>query len=304
MIALLASLLAPALAGPPPPGVDPDDLDTWEARARALRDGPTRCWVLEGVVASKVAVFTPPSLWTKSERHDLVYEGTFEGTFEKGRWQRFVHDTKRVDDTVSAAVFDFDMPVRPMVGAIDEGAIVHEKPDAPEAESPGDEAGDDAGEDGEAESGGGSTVIRVESGASDSARNSINMVDDVIDSLEPTSLTSYAEWSDDPRGIRLLQDVPLTSSRNAPTVTLETFVPDGGPVATEVDVTFPRRYRVGEGMVKVVLMEPQMRLRGRAVGEETLPVAEALSMVVGAMGFTVGIEQSLRYTKATACPAQ
>ncbi len=285
-------LLAAAAHGDVPPDVDLDDLGAWEAGARALRGGPTRCWNLRGTAKVQIALYTVPTLWSRARRHDLVYRGPFEGRIEGGRWQSFARDVQRVDGAdpdvpakrrratadLPSWLEDLEVPVVPLVGAIDPDIVRRiSEPEAPRR------SGADA--------------------AAQSPSESLNAVDRLLDAIDPATTVSFAGWSDDPRGVRLTVDAPLEDGRNPKVVTMRTFFPDGGDVPTELDVEFPSRWRVGDGMVRPLIMEPQMRIRATAVAGEPLPVAESASMVVGVLGFTLGYEQSLAYLTATRCPS-
>ena len=294
MVSLLVASVA-AFAESPPEGVDLDALEEWEAMALSFREGPQGCWVFEGTTSIKIALFTPPSLWTRPERHNFQFGGKFEGRFENGAWVSFRHDTKRLDSTkVGLSELDLELDnldrIVPLFGTFDRNIVEYEGPKKPE---------DDKEEDDDNKS---STSTDEELRATDTATRSLSAVDELLNNLSPSSFVSFAQWSSKPRGVRLVQDAPLDDRPRSDVVTLTTFFPDGTGPATEANVVFPKRMTVRDGMISAKIMEPQMRLRGKVVGNEALPLAEAFSGVVGFLGFTVGYEQALAYNRATPCP--
>jgi hypothetical protein len=60
--------------------------------------------------------------------------------------------------------------------------------------------------------------------------------------------------------------------------------------------------RVGDGMVSATVLNGQLHLVGQTTELGTLPSVESLSVVVGAFGFTLGVEQEIRYTRVRPCP--
>jgi hypothetical protein len=135
---------------------------------------------------------------------------------------------------------------------------------------------------------------------SQGSSEAMNLLDEVLEAIDPVATTSIAEWSDAPAGITLIQDAPITDKPRSPTLTMTTFFPDGQH-ATELDVRFPKRHKVGDGFVKATLLDPQFHLRGQVVGDEVLPALESASAVFGMLGFTVGYEQKLAYAGAAPC---
>lgn len=256
-------VLSAAVAAPPT-GVDPEDLNRWIAGSKALLAGPEGCWVLSGTVDLTLSGYIPASRWTRPERRDHVYRGSFTGRIDGGVWQEFGYDLDSEEDQ------DLDMPLYPMTGTIDPSIVKRT---------------DEVGE----------STLSVDGGSEEAA----NTLRRVLDAIDPMTETSYAEWSEEKRGVRLLEDVPL-SEKGSDVVTVETFFPEGGR-ATSLDATFPRRLKVGDDLVKVTVFDGQMHLRAQQTGDLVLPALESLSVGLGALGFTGAWEQKLVYQKATRC---
>lgn len=275
-----------AMAGPPA-GVDLEDLDAWEQGARALRDGPDGCWTFRGDASVRAVVFRAPMLYRSASEQITEYTGPFEGHLEQGRWHSFTHTLTGPDDDS----LDLDPQLVPMIGRLNRDAMqTQEAPPEPEPSERG-------------------VSVSIGGSAGGGSRQAVSMVDRVLDAIDPAATTSYAQWADSPRGVTLVQDVPLDESASADTVTLTTFfgVPadrtlPGAAPATSLSMVFPKRMRVGEGLLKATLKEPQLHVRATVVDEQAMPTVERLSVVVGALGFTVGYEQTLRYRQALRCP--
>lgn len=220
-------LLGAALAAPPE-GVDLDDLDHWEAASQQLLDGPPGCWDLSGTLEIQMALFTPPGLFKRAEKRTLRASGAFGGRLDGGTWRSFDYTLAFDEDSELKPDDDeaFEVPVFPLIGEIDQ-AVVNADGADPDEPVPDE----------------GSVQISVGSSSgvevTSSSSQAMNLIDGVMDAISPSATTSYAQWFDEPAGVKLLQDAPVDESPNAPQITLETFFPGGGPHATEIDVIFP-----------------------------------------------------------------
>jgi hypothetical protein len=259
-----------ALAAPPE-GVDTADLARWEAGSERLLAGPAGCWVLGGKLALTGVTYTPASLWSRSGREDHAFRGSFLGRLEEGRWTQFDYDLSPADAPGEPAGIDF--PIMPAFGILPDGVARRTNP----AEAD-DTLAIDGGSDG-----------------------AVNLLQEVLEGLEPATSTAYAEWREADRTVRLLQDVPVSKKARAETVTVETTFPGGG-AATALDARFPTRLRVGEGLARATVFDAQLHLRGQPAGDVVLPALDSLSFGVGAFGFTVAYEQELGFETATRCP--
>lgn len=263
---MIVTLIGAALAAPPE-GVDADDVLGWETRSRALLEGPTGCWDLSGQLDLTLSGYVPASRWTRPDRRDHQMHGTFSGRIDGGTWTSFTYEIVEGEE-------DITVPLFPMTGRISPGVV--QRLDQPEENA----------------------ISITGDGEQEEAVNTLRRM---LDAIDPETETAYSEWSDAKGGVRLLQDIPFEGSGRE-TVVVETLFPAGGP-ATSLDATFPRRVKVGDGLVKVTLFDGQMHLRGQAVGDLVMPALESLSVGMGALGFTGAWEQKLTYQKAQRCAA-
>lgn len=268
--------LSSALAAPPA-GVDPDDLDHWEARAKALLDGPSGCWEISGALEMKLAGYLPPTRWGRPGRHDLAFGGRFTGRIEGGEWTVFTYRLEPRED--QDGIEDLEVPILPLMGRMDSSVPKRERAEGEQA---------------------GGSSLSIQTGE---AGDAFNVVHHFIDELDPATATTWAHWDEDQGGVVLFEDVPLSEGARAETVSLVTYFPGGEPYGTRLDVQFPKRFKVGEGWVRPTLFDTQAHLRAQRVGDEVLPALESLSLAIGALGYTIGYEQRMTYTSATRCVA-
>ncbi len=126
------------------------------------------------------------------------------------------------------------------------------------------------------------------------------LVGEIVAAIDPDTVLEYATWDDERQGVELVRSMPLGPRASADEVTLRTFLPlDGGP--ERIDMIFPPRIRVGDGLVKATLMNPQLHMVALPTAHGPLPARESLSTIIGVLGFTFGIEQTLSYHRATPC---
>ncbi len=287
-----------AASAAPPEGVDPDDLDRWEAGTRALLDGPAACWDFEGRLEVLLRLHTPPSMFSRGEQRDLATTGAFSGRISQGEWQSFAYrlDPPAGDDDMEGLTGD--LPVFPIMGRIDQDVVVNL--DSEQEDGDAGEAEVDEDDDSVSISFGGDGGTQVDASTS----KAMNLIDEILEAIDPASTTSYGQWGDDPAGVTLIQDAPLTDRPRSDALSLVSFFPQGRPHATKLDVGFPKRIKVGDGLVKATLIDPQLHLRGQVVGDAVLPALESVSSVFGVLGFTVGYEQKLTYSAAMPCTSE
>jgi hypothetical protein len=265
-----------------PPGLDVDaELATWEARAAALLAGPTGCWELSGTVDLFASGYVPATRWTRPDKSDHHLTGPFTARIEDGTWTRFDYTLRNVDEKADPED-DFEIPILPLLGR------TKEKPDDGEAATTSVSVGS------------GGVAVTEQGGVA------MNTLHRVLDAIDPATATAYAQWDDRSDGVALFQDYPLEEGRGSDVITIRTGIPAGGPTATSLDITFPGRVRVGDGLVKATIFDAQGHVRTQVVagpdGATTvLPTLESLSLGLGALGFTVGYEQKIRYADARPC---
>lgn len=265
-----------------PPGLSPPDLDDpepWEKRARVLLDGPGPCVELQGQVRVQLSLFMPGGFLSPGERHDVVTVGRFSGALEAGTWVRMDlawDPPPEGEDALDVKLFHpviGRMPARP---APAEGAPAE-----------GNSISVSSGK------GGGTSIV-----VGDSGEEALGLLDDVLAQVQPEVTTSYVTWEEGQRAVVLHQQMPLDEGGE---LILKTVFPENGPPVS-IDATFPRQLRFGERPFRIMVRDAQIHLRGRQTDLGMLPGAEGMSMVLGVMGFTFGVDQRIVYERARSCP--
>lgn len=277
IIAVLASG-ALALAAAPPP-VSPEALEDtapWEDAARRLRHGPDGCVELEGTADVRLAIHQPGGWLGPGDQKTLHATGSFAGTLDHGVWTSLRAELGSTGDDE----LKIDQ-VRPLVGRM---------PPAPEGEGQGSDGNVSV-------SIGGETTSVALAGPSQEAAN---LLDELVDEIDPAITLAFVVWDAGRRAIVLREQVPLNRPNDGETLEIRTFFPEAG-APTAIDVVFPERVRFGDGLVKATATNGQMHLRAQETELGLLPGVESLSVVFGALGFTIGMEQRLAYTRARAC---
>lgn len=282
--ALALLLLSPVLAAPAldpltglPAGLTPaalEDSAPWEQRARVLIDGPKTCVQLQGRVEVAASLFTPGGWLGRGERRDLRTGGSFDGTLDHGTWTSL---TTTWEAAEGEDAIKLDRP-HPIVGRL---------PPPPE---------DGEGGSISISAGGESTQVAVASGSEEA----LGLLDQVIADIDPAVTTAYVTWEADAGAVVLHQLVPLDGREGD--LEVEVAFPMGG-APTRLDAVFPRRVRVGEGLITGTVLDAQLHLRGQETALGLLPGEEGVSLVLGVLGFTVGWEQRISYQRARPCPA-
>ncbi len=283
MRTLLLALIAAASAAPPPE-VDLDDVTGWSARGRALLEGPPGCWELEGQAQVRVAMFLPGGLVGKPQRVETTLAGPFSGRLEDGLWTRIEHELVPVGADSDIEVVD--VPLHPMVGR---GASQDERPE--------DLADDEEGDHGSVSVGmsGDGVVMGAQAWG-----QAANLVDGIIETLDPDTVMVWTGWDEATRAVRVVETFPVSERASAGELSITSLHPvAGGPL--RLDVGFPKKTKLGDGPVKVTLIDPQLHLVALPTEHGPLPAAESLSTILGVLGFTLGYEQTLRYGVATPC---
>ena len=273
-------LISTALSAPPE-GVDLEDIDHWETRSEALLAGPKGCWELEGDAHVRAAVFTPGGLLGKPSQVQATLQGPWSGRMEDGLWTRLDHQLEATEEQGTLDITG--VPLHPMVGRV---ALK-------------------ASEDGEQqEEGSGSVSAGISSEGvvlgAQAWSQAANLVDDIIEAMDPEAVLTYASWDEARQGIEVVRSMPLGRRASAEELTLRSFLPlDGRP--RSLDVEFPDRIRMGSWPIRVTLLDPQLHLVSLPSDQGPLPAQESLSTILGVLGFTLGYEQTLTYRKATPC---
>lgn len=265
---MILLFIAPALALSPE---QIEDSRAWELKARSLLDGPPGCVELEGTVQVKLSLFRPGGWLSKGERSDMGVDGSFRGRLEAGTWT--VLDTTWNTDQKTKDKLKLDKP-RPIVGRL-----------PPEPEEGGSVS---------VSGGGKSTEVEI----SGSSRETLTMLDKIIADIDPAVTTVYSRWEEESRSVTLEQIVPLDGRKGELQITVR--FPEGGP-PTSLDAVFPPSFMAGDGLLKANVRDAQLHLRGQSTALGVLPVEESVSVIVGVLGFTLGLEQRIRYGRARPC---
>lgn len=279
---LTAVYTVPALAQDPPAHLSPqllDDAAHWEQRARQLIDGPAACVQLGGSARYVVAMYSPGGWLGPGERTDMVIDATFEGTLDHGTWTAL-----SVNWAASDARDQLELDrIHPIVGRIPKELVEQTSTQAD-----------------------GSVSISLDGSGTDvalagSGDEALGLLDDIINDIDPAVTTSYSRWVPERRAVELVQLVPLDGRQGEVEVRVD--FPEGGDPLS-LDAVFPKRVRMSEGLVRVTILDAQLHLRGTQSSLGLLPAEEGASLVLGVLGFTVGIDQRIRYERARGCPVQ
>ena len=279
MLALLLSL--PGLAAPPPALTLAalEDPAPWEARARALLDGPPGCIDVQGRVRLQVSLYTPGGWISRGERSDVVGLGRFSGTLDQGVWTQL---QTTWDDAATPAAGGIRVDrIHPIVGRL---------PALSDGQKGKEEDGDLSIEMGE-----GGLRINV----SDSGEAALGVLDEALESIDPGVTTAYVVWDDATGAVRLHQLVALGDREDLEVTVL--FPNDGPP--TRLDAVFPSVLKRREGGFTFTARDAQLHLRGKVTDVGLVPAVEGVSVVMGALGFTLGFDQRLSYDRVRACRA-
>jgi hypothetical protein len=286
---LSLSIISGAFAGLPD-GLTPtamEDAEPWEVRSRALLDGPDGCIQVRGRVRMQVSFYTPGGWISPGERSDLVGQGSFQGTLDHGIWTTLATTWDAPPDGLAGGL-EIEQ-VHPIVGRL---------PARPMAATAAAKANggdpDSAGTSISFSSGDGSGTLAIRDGG----EAAMGLLDEIIDNIDPSITTAYVVWDEATRSVRLHQLVGLAGDQD---LEIKVRFPENGP-PTQLDAVFPRRVRFKEDFVRVTIRDAQLHLRGRQTAVGLVPGVEGMSLVVGAMGFTIGLDQRLSYDQVRACP--
>jgi hypothetical protein len=275
LLLLLLPLQLPAWAAAPPFDLALlEDTAPWEERARLLRQGPPGCVELEGRAELRLVLYEAGGWASAGAARELRVSGPFGGTLDQGVWTRLSADLRSVGEDELRAP-----RVRPMVGRVPPGP-------------------DGAGGQISISMGSGGTDVDLAAPGMEAA----DLLDGLVDAIDPAVTTAFAQWDPARRAVVLREQVPLQGPNRGEQMEVRSFFPEGG-APTALDVVFPARVRLREGLVAATARNAQLHLRGQESALGLLPGSESLSVVVGALGFTLGFEQRLHYSRARACGA-
>ena len=263
----------------------------WEARTRAAVSGPdTACWQLSGEAWAKLSLHQAPTLFGRADVSSVEQRATFSGRLHRGAWTDF---EVRLDHPTD----DNDILLHPLVGRppAERTAATDTVADAPRD---GSEPPAQPQEQGSLSIGMKDGDVDITAAGSTASATLVRLVSGAF-SDQPT--TSFVQWDDAAGSVRLTVQTPLDERHGSALVTTHALFPAGDPVPTAIDVTLPRRVRIGEGLVRGKLIHGQLHLRGVAVDGEMLPTLESVSGIVAAVGLTISYEQRMIYREARSC---
>jgi hypothetical protein len=248
-----------------------DDIAATKRRARVLLDGPPGCIEVQAEAKDTFVVMSPGGLFGSPGHRVYSASGTIFGRLDHGVWTSWGPPLR--DDHPDDGVDFGSIVAFPMVGR----SVEHEH----DAERSGSVSVDASGD------------VAVASAGPKAA----NMLDEILDEIDPSITMAYVEPAEG--GWALVEHADIDGHQEDLEMRWH-IDPSGQPSA--LDVTFPKRIQVGDAVMKVRVLNGQLHLRGQTNELGTVPTRESLSLVAGAFGFTVGVEQEIRYVRARACP--
>jgi hypothetical protein len=251
--------------------LDLDDIGATKRRARTLLDGPDRCIEVQAEAKDTIAILSSGGIFGSPDHSVYTASGSLFGRLDHGVWTSWgppLHDDVP-DDKVKLG----DITARPLVGK----TIEHEG-------DPEHHGSVSVGSSGE--------VAIASSGP-----QAVNMLDEILGEVDPAVTMAYVE--PDGEGWALVEHADIQGQEDDLDMRWH-IDPSGLPTA--LDVTFPKRMKMGDGLITVKVLNGQLRLAGTTNELGTVPTVEKLSVVVGALGFTIGVEQEIRYTRVRPCP--
>ena len=298
------SILATSLAGPMPEDLMIDDLyDRWEHGAsRMMKEQKGGCWVMTGEVSTTFISYSSGGLWSGPTEDRETVSGTFRGVFRDGGWTSFfVTYPEGIDPESKAAGVS---GILPFYG--ENGEVTNNLPKSEKEES------EDSSEEPPPKKKRKKKSKRHEQYEKQESSASI----DFGDLLKNSTVVSVPKWNPERDGVEVRMDVSPAEDEAVKLgdMVSHSFHPGGGPLPDSVDFYMSRNvsFRLStllKGqlpfpsflMPNLTIKDAQYHIRGKGVGEHVLPRAESISLVAGVMGFTVGIEEVIRYQSAATC---
>jgi hypothetical protein len=292
----LAMAQAPAPAAPAAPAAAPlppitqaqlEDIDDWEKRARLIFDGPDTCVQLQGTATYELVFFSPGGWLGPGEQHEAGVSGTFDGTLDHGEWTQMdlVWEQSEMVEATQTPTMEGRMSealrkktqIHPMVGHLSKALRKKLK------ESRGrDRLG-----------------ARKKDAAAQSGHEAIGEIDSIIKAIDPEITMAFAGWDEATGSVVLQQMVPIEEHAGGELQVRTTF-PNGG-VPTALDAYFPGRMTKTVGPFKLTVLNAQLHIRGQDTAMGVLPGHESVSFVIGLLGFTIGLERQIQYTRVRPC---
>ena len=249
-----------------------DDIAATKRRARTLLDGPPGCIEVQAEVKDTIIVMSPGGMFGSPDHSTYTASGNIFGRLDQGVWTTWGPPLRddRPDDDIDLG----SIAARPMVGRSH------------------DFEGRDEDEHGSVSISSDGSVA-----ASSAGPEAMNLLDEILDDVDPDVSMAYVV--PDAAGWALVEHADIKGHEDD--LDMRWLIDSTGlPIA--LDVTFPKRIQIGDGVVQARVLNGQLHLRGQTSELGTVPTRESLSLVVGVFGFTVGFEQEIRYTRVRPCP--
>ena len=128
-----------------------------------------------------------------------------------------------------------------------------------------------------------------------SGPQAVNMLDGILGDVDPAVTTAYVEPDGD--GWALVEHADIQGHEEDLDMRWH-IDPSGLPTA--LDVTFPKRMRMGDGLVTAKVLNGQLHLAGQTNELGTLPSVETLPVTRSRIHRRRGA--GVRYTRVRPCP--
>ena len=265
-----------------PDGLDLEDPTVWETGADMLLDGPPGCWEVVGRASWNYDLGR-----FASSRGDSV----FAARLKDGVWSDFFVDSTgemlRVGRKgAEERVFVDKQRFVPLLGRISDASM-------PESWNEDDEKKGDGGAE-----------VRVDTdgdGYTDRNDAAVNIVREILDNLDNNVDYSYAQWNDPRQAVVLVKAIPMGKGSNAPEAEVEAVFPGGGRLPSELTVSFPEKFMVGDFPARAKVVDAQIMARGQVVQGAVFPEAETYSFGLAVFGFRFNVAQTIDYQTVRAC---
>ena len=264
-----------------PPNIQLDEIEKWEDAAEQLLDMPSGCWEWVGQASWD---------WHTGKYGKTRGDAVFAGKTNDGDWgeialQPLGELQQRTEREREHRIYADQARFVPMVGRLPGGRVV----------VAGEDEGDDAIEDAEA----------------------LNVLRQVLARIGGEAFTSWAEWDEARGGVVLNRAIPLAANRKEE-VKVEIFFPNGGPVPSQLDVRFPRKFKavlrgneddtqlgkIRMGLFAFTIKDAEVHVRGLIRGNRVFPSSEAFRLRFGFFGIKYHGAQTVVYKKVTRCATQ
>jgi len=125
-------------------------------------------------------------------------------------------------------------------------------------------------------------------------------LDGLLGELQGEARYTWVKWDDDHDAVIFTEVVPVGDKNDAPEITVDVRFPDGRPLPSRADVTFPERLVVHDFPV-VAAKNARVELRGTSAGGHVFPAAEAYSADFGVLGMKFHSAQTIQYRSIRPC---